>query len=122
MAFVALPLAFAYHLTNNLNHLIREGMNQVAIISNPFGINALPLTMMVKHLRYMDMFIPQYLLYAMQTGLMVLGFWIGLKIIQHRGNTLLQISNWCLAAMIGFVIVITTFHMWLLSQLMVIRM
>jgi len=54
--------------------------------------------------------------------LMVFGFWIGLKIIQHRGNKLLQIANWQLSPMIVFISVITVFHIFLLSQPMVMRM
>ncbi len=121
-AFVSLPLAFAYHLAHNLNHLLRENTNSISLISNPFGNNTQPLTMMEKHMRHMEMLIPQDILFALQAGLMVFGFWIGLKIIQHRGNNLLKIQNWQLLPMILFVIVITTFHVYLLSQPMVMRM
>jgi len=78
--------------------------------------------MMEKHSRQMEMFMPQDLLFALQAGLIVFGFWIALKIIQHRGNNLLNTSNWRLSPMILFVIVITTFHVFLLSQPMVMRM
>ena len=121
-AFVSLPLAFAYHLAHNLNHLLRENSDLSSLITNPFGINAQPLTMMEKHTRHMEMLIPQDLLFALQAGLMVFGFWIGLKIIQHRSDNLLKTSNWQLSPMILFVIVITTFHVFLLSQPMVMRM
>ena len=121
-AFVSLPLAFAYHLAHNLNHLLRENSDLSSLIANPFGINAQPLTMMEKHSRHMEMFMPQDLLFALQAGLIVFGFWIALKIIQHRGNNLLNTSNWRLSPMILFVIVITTFHVFLLSQPMIMRM
>lgn len=121
-AFVALPLAFAYHLAHNLNHLVREGANIASVISNPAGMDVQPLTMMEKHMRHTEMLMPQDLLFALQAGLMVFGFWIALKIIKYRGNNLLNISNWRLSPMIGFVIVITTFHVWMLSQPMIMRM
>jgi len=121
-AFASLPLAFAYHLAHNLNHLLRENSDLSSLIANPFGINAQPLTMIEKHTRHMEMLIPQDLLFALQAGLIVFGFWIGLKIIQHRGNKLLQISNWQLSPMIVFISVITVFHIFLLSQPMIMRM
>ena len=121
-AFASLPLAFAYHLAHNLNHLLRENSDLGALMANPFGIDAQPLTMIEKHTRHMEMLIPQDLLFALQAGLMVFGFWIALKIIQHRGNKLLQISNWQLSPMIIFISVITVFHIFLLSQPMIMRM
>jgi len=121
-AFVALPLAFAYHLAHNLNHLIREGINQISVFNNPLGINVQPMTMVEKHMLYMDMAVPQDVLFALQAGLMVFGFWIGLKIIQHRGKKLLKVSKWHLLPMLGFVVVMTSFHVWLLSQPMIMRM
>lgn len=121
-SFIALPLAFAYHLAHNLNHLIREGVNSGYIFSNPFGINAQPLTMLEKHMRQMDMLIPQQLLFALQAGLMVFGFWVAMKIINYRGGTRLGFSNWQLSPMIGYVITITSFHIWLLSQPMIMRL
>ena len=45
-AFINLPLAFAYHMAHNLNHLIREGRGLAEIFSNPLGTDALPLSMM----------------------------------------------------------------------------
>ena len=121
-AFVALPLAFAYHLAHNLNHLVREGTNHGSLLSNPLGIDAQPLTMMERHMRQMELLIPQDVLFALQAGLIVFGFWIGLKIIQQRGRSLLHVSKRQLSPMVGFLVVMTAFHVWLLSQPMVMRM
>ena len=121
-SFVAVPLAFAYHMAHNLNHLIREGSGLFALISNPFGIDVLPLTMMEKHMRHFEQLIPQNGLYAIQSLLMIFGFWISLKIIRHRGTKLLNTNRIQLTPMIGFVVAISALHVWLLSQPMIMRM
>ena len=120
-AFVALPLAFAYHLAHNLNHLIREGSGLSALITNPFGRDTQPLSMMEKHMRHMDMLIPQDLLFAIQAGLIVFGYWISLRVIEHRGRIMIPDVSWKLSPMIGFAILVSLFHLTLLSQSMVMR-
>jgi hypothetical protein len=122
LAFIALPLAFAYHLAHNLNHLVRESVGFGKVAANPFGINAVPLSMMEKHMRHMEMLIPQDVLFALQAGLMVFGFWISLKVIQHRGHSVIKSTGWRLSPMIGFAVVVTGFHLWLLMQPMTMRM
>ncbi len=122
LAFIALPLAFAYHLAHNLNHLLRESFDLTTLIVNPLGIDALPLSMMEKHMRSMTMLLPQDVLFALQAALMTFGFWISLKVIQHRGLQLMPAAGWRLAPMICFAIVVTGFHLWLLSQPMIMRM
>jgi len=126
LAFVALPLAFAYHLAHNLNHLIREGAGLTAVLENPLGTGLAPLSMMEKHARHFDMLISQQTLFAIQAGLMVFGFWIAVQIVRHRGRVLLadsgQTGGWRLLPMLGFVVLMTGFHLWLLSQPMIMRM
>ncbi len=121
-AFIALPLAFAYHLAHNLNHLVRESNVFSSLLSNPFGRNAQPLSMMEKHMRHMDMLISQDLLFALQAGLMVFGFWISLKVIQHRGQALIPKAGWRLIPIVIFSLIVTGYHLWLLSQPMIMRM
>jgi polyferredoxin len=122
LAFVALPLAFVYHLAHNLNHLLRESADFSALLANPLGIQALPLSMMELHMRQMEILIPQDALFALQAALMTFGFWISLKVIQHRGNNLMPLAGWRLSPMIAFAALVTCFHLWLLSQPMVMRM
>lgn len=122
LAFVALPLAFAYHLAHNLNHLVRESDGFWKIVANPLGIDTAPLSMVEKHMRHMEMLLQQDLLFALQAGLMVFGFWISLKVIQHRGNSLIKSNGWRLSPMIGFAVLVTGFHLWLLMQPMTMRM
>jgi ferredoxin len=122
LAFVALPLAFAYHLAHNLNHLLRESADFSVLLSNPLGIHTLPLSMMEKHMRHTAILVPQDLLFALQTALMTFGFWISLKVIQHRGNNLMPQAGWRLSPMIVFAVLVTGFHLWLLSQPMIMRL
>lgn len=122
LAFVALPLAFAYHLAHNLNHLVRESDGFGKIVANPLGMDTMPLSMMEKHIRHSEMLLQQDLLFALQAGLMVFGFWISMKVIQYRSNSLLMSSGWRLLPMIGFAVLFTGFHLWLLMQPMTMRM
>lgn len=124
-AFATLPLAFAYHLAHNLNHLIRENGNLGALFANPLGVNTLPLSMMEKHQRHMEMLVPQSVMNGVQATLLVFGFWISLKVIQHRGQRLMgkgTALGWKLAPMIAFAVAITGCHLWLLMQPMIMRM
>ena len=127
LSFVALPLAFAYHMAHNLNHLVREGVGIGAVFLNPLGTGMAPLSMMEKHARHFHMIISQDSLFAIQAGLMVFGFWIAVQILRHRGRALLTAEghrggSWRLAPMLGFVVLMTCFHLWLLSQPMMMRM
>lgn len=119
---MALPLAFAYHLAHNLNHLLREGVGFWKVAANPFGTDTAPLSMMEKHMRHTEMLLEQDLLFALQAGLMVFGFWISLKVIQFRGSRLLMSNGWRLSPMIGFAVLMSSFHLWLLMQPMTMRM
>lgn len=122
LAFSALPLAFAYHIAHNLSHLVRESDGLGEVIANPLGIGTQPLSMMEKHLRHLNLLLPQDILFALQAGLLLFGFWISLRVIQHRGGDLANTVGWRLAPMILFVTGITVYHLWLLMQPMIMRM
>jgi len=127
MAFVALPLAFSYHMAHNLNHLVREGGNLWTVITNPLGTDTLPLTMAEKHQRHMHMWLSQDSLYLVQTGLMIFGFLITLQIIRSRGQKLMSAETqhqwgFRLSPILSFVIAIMSFHLWMLMQPMIMRM
>lgn len=125
-AFVALPLAFVYHMAHNLNHLIRESAGISNTFLNPLGINAMPLSMMEKHERHMNMWLSQDVLFALQAGLMIFGFWIAIQVIRHRGMNILSNgecrAGFKLLPMLVFATGITGFHLWLLMQPMIMRM
>jgi len=125
-AFVALPLAFAYHMAHNLNHLIRESVGSASVFSNPLGIGTLPLSMLEKHERSMHMWMSQDLVFAIQAGLIMFGFWIALQVIRHRGRSMVmntgRFAGFRLLPMLVFAVGITGFHLWLLMQPMIMRM
>jgi hypothetical protein len=125
-AFVTLPLAFSYHMAHNLNHLIRESVGIGSVFVNPLGIDTVPLSMMEKHERHMTMWLSQDGLFAIQATLMIFGFWIAVQVIRHRGRNLITSNNitatFKLTPMLIFATGITSFHLWLLMQPMIMRM
>lgn len=126
LAFTALPLAFAYHIAHNLNHLVREGAGLGSVFRNPLGTGTAPYSMLEQHARHMDLLINQDVLFALQALLMTLGFLVAVQVVRYRGSQLLamqQRSNgWRLAPMFLFAAGFTGFHLWLLMQPMVVRM
>lgn len=126
LSFVALPLAFAYHLAHNLNHLVREGSGLGAVFLNPLGVDTQPLSMAEKHMRHLEMLIPQASLSLLQAVLMMFGFWVAVQVIRHRGWGMLaqqgERAGWRLAPLLLFAAIMTLFHLWLLVQPMVMRM
>ena len=126
LAFVALPLAFAYHMAHNLNHLIREGAGLTDIFLNPLGIDTAPLTMMEKHMRHSDMLFSQTSLFVIQSVLMLAGFMIAIKVIRYRCRGIIDNENSTagriMLPMILFAAGMTIAHLWLMMQPMVMRM
>ncbi len=126
LAFISLPLAFVYHIAHNLNHLIRESRGFTGVLLNPLGRDALPYSSSELHMRHMNPLISEQLLYALQAGLMIFGFWLALQILQRRTLDVLthQTSlrrHFMLPGMV-FIISITLFNLWLLAQPMTMRM
>ncbi len=126
LAPVTLPLAFAYHLAHNLKHLVREGGGLAELMLNPLGTGALPLSDLERHLHHFDSLTPDPVLSALQAGLMAWGFWIAVKIIRHRGHALFgdnaAAARRGLMPMLVFALAMTGYHVWLLTQNMVMRM
>lgn len=126
LAFAALPLAFAYHLAHNLNHLVRESTGLGEVLANPLGIGAQPLSMMERHARHMALLMPENVLFAFQAGLMLFGFWIAVQVLRHRGRSLLpagqSLRGWQLLPMLVFIASFTAFNTWLLMEPMAVRM
>ncbi len=129
-AFVALPLAFAYHLAHNLAHLLREGVGAGAVLANPLGLGELPLSLSDRHLRMTEMALAPATLSAIQALLMALGFLVAVLVIRRRAVVLINAStngqqkmavSWQLAPIIAFAVLMTGFHLWLLMQPMIMR-
>ncbi len=125
LAFVTLPLAFAYHLAHNLGHVVRESDGVLGLLLNPLGAGASPLTLAEKQGRHLDMLISPELVFALQAGLMVFGFWIALKVLHHRYRALFAIQSSGSVGLIPMVLLavgFTGFHLWLLMQPMIMRL
>ncbi len=126
LVFVALPLAFAYHLAHNLGHLVRESDGVGKVLINPLGVDALPLSRMELHMRHTGLMIPEQLLFALQTGLMLWGFWVAVLVLRHRGRGLFGegrgLVGWSLVPMLIFVAGMTGGGVGLLMQDMVMRL
>ena len=120
-AFIAIPLAFAYHLAHNLNHLIRESVGASAVFANPFGAGTLPLSLIEKQAKHTEMLLPVELLFFLQASLLIFGFLIAVYVIRQRGRALLTSKPWQLSPMILFAILITGYHLWLLMEPMVMQ-
>jgi polyferredoxin len=122
LAFVTLPLAFAYHLAHNVGHLARETSGLGAVLTDPFGRVALPLSQAEQHARYMDMLLPENVLFALQSALLLFGFWIAIAVIRHRGPRVVPVERWRPLPMLLYAVGITGIHLWLLTQPMMGRM
>ena len=126
LAFISLPLAFVYHIAHNLNHLIRESRGFTEVLMNPLGQGALPLSSGELHMRHMNPLISEQLLYALQAGLMIFGFWLALQILQRRSLDIINNQHayqaYYLVPGIVFIISVTAFNLWLLIQPMTMRM
>ncbi len=125
LAFISLPLAFVYHIAHNLNHLIRESRGFTNVLLNPLGRDSLPLSSSELHMRHMNPLISEQLLYALQAGLMIFGFWLALQILQKRTLDILNnqfYRRYYLLPGIIFIMSVTAFNLWLLVQPMTMRM
>ena len=126
LAFAALPMAFAYHLAHNLNHLIREGDALWGTLANPLGQGLMPLSKIEQHARMLDPLIGTQTLAAVQAFLLLWGFWLTVSVLSHRGRNLLadgnHINGWQLMPMLIFSIATTALNTWLLAQDMVMRL
>jgi polyferredoxin len=125
-AFMSLPIAFSYHIAHNLNHIIRESSDLLGLLKNPLGIDTLPLTMMEKHMRHMDMLISQDSLFLIQAVVMILGFWGAVLVIRQRSLVMIETIHWStgwrLLPIYGFAMMMTGFHLWMMYQPMTMRM
>lgn len=127
LALATLPLAFVYHLAHNLSHLARESRGFTDVLLNPFGTDTLPLSMHEVHLRHMEPLISQDTIFALQALLLIFGFWMAVRILRHRITTLLPTrgptpAGLAALPMLGFIVVVTLFNLWLLMQPMTMRM
>jgi len=124
LALPFIPLAFAYHLAHNLNHLFRESRGMSEVFMNPMGSNSLPLSQHEIHLRHMSPLISQEVIFALQAGLMIFGFWLAARILHFRLADITQrLDKRILSSSIMILIIIVSLiNTWLLMQPMIMRM
>ncbi len=124
--FAVLPIAFSYHISHNLNHLVNEIYGLGSVLVNPLGTDTQPLSMAEIHNRHASALIPASLLHLIQAILMTVGFWLSVKILRQRGNKLISdytvSSARILSPMLVYITVFHIFNIWMLTQPMLMRM
>ena len=124
IALPLLPLAFTYHIAHNLTHLVRESVGLGQVFVNPFGHNALPLSMSELHFRHLHPMLPDMLTFGLQAGLLILGFWWAIRLLLPRMQMIDSTLSYRYVAIPAtlFIVFICLFNLWLLMQPMVMRM
>jgi ferredoxin len=125
-AFTALPLAFAYHLAHNMDHLLGEGGDVLRVLGNPFGWGLAPLTSAQRHDIMMQQVVPETVMYALQAGFIVLGFWLAVQIARYQARKLIAADGLVdrarkMLPLLAFFAAVTAANVWLLAQDMEMR-
>ena len=121
-AFASLPIAFAYHVAHNLNHLFRESGNLQSVFLNPLGLDTQPLSMVEKHQRAMDLITSTEVIWVLQCVFLVLGFCLSMQVLKYRGSQIFSAKDIQLLPMVVFCALMTGGSLWLLCQPMMMRM
>lgn len=128
LALSTLPLAFVYHLSHNLGHLIRESGGMGQVILDPLG-SATPQTVEIctqAGTRWMLSALQQDAIFALQAGLLLFGFWMAVRILRHRISRIVgreqTAVGWQILPTLTFIMLITMYNLWLLMQPMTMRM
>jgi polyferredoxin len=122
LVFVTLPLAFAYHLAHNLNHMLRESVGASQLLYNPLGSGEVAPALADNILKEYNMLISQDALFVIQAMLMMFGFWIAIKVLRFRAYKLSLTTALSISPMLVFIIGVNAFNLWMLSQPMVMRL
>ncbi|MDH5391750.1 MAG: 4Fe-4S binding protein [Gammaproteobacteria bacterium] len=123
LVFATLPLAFAYHLAHNLNHMIRESVGASQLLLNPLGTNVSYSGVADELFIKNSMLLSENTIFSLQALLMMFGFWVAIKVLQHRSKVLFADSKTVVTMMpvLLFVFAVNSFHLWMLMQPMVMR-
>ena len=126
LAFTFLPVAFAYHLAHNVMHLARESGGLGGVLANPLGVGAVAVKPMELYARHTDLLMPEQLLFALQAGLVLWGFWLAVQVLRHRGQGLFgdggDLAGWRLIPMLLIVGGASAVNLLLLMQEMVMKL
>lgn len=128
LSFTTLPVAFSYHVAHNLSHFARESGGLGQVVADPLGLSAATRKPMTDFAGQMGLLIPEQLLFALQAGMILIGFWLALQVLRHRGSRLLGAAagagsmDWRMLPMLLFVGAATGVNLFLLTQVMVMRL
>jgi len=126
MAYATLPLALSYHLAHNLTHLVRESAGFSTLVMNPFGTGMQPLTMMERHMRMNNLILPEAVIFSLQVGLMIFGFWVAMRVLRQSSITEYLVRRGLgrakMMPILLFICSISLADLWLLMQPMIMRM
>ena len=126
LAFTTLPVAFSYHVAHNLSHFARETGRLGQVLADPLGLGAAASKPAALPAGQMSLLIPEQLLFALQAGMILIGFWLALQVLRHRALGLLGAGtdsmNWRLLPMVLFVVAAAGVNLFLLTQVMVMRL
>jgi ferredoxin len=124
-SFTALPLAFAYHLAHNMSHLFQEGAGFIELLANPLGTGLEPLSSAERHEQMMNTLLPEDMMFTLQAGLMVFGFFLAVQIARYQWRRLAPAqarpAGMRLLPMLFFIAAITLGNLWLMAQDMEMR-
>jgi len=125
LAFTAVPLAFAYHLSHNVGHLFRESSGSAGVWLNPTGAGTLPLTAYDIQCRMQNALAVDTGIHAIQTALVVAGVYFAIEVLRNRLSDLydskLPVPGIRLLPMLVFIGGISSFNIWLLMNPMIMR-
>ena len=126
LAIATLPLAFTYHIAHNLTHLFRESRGMTDVMLNPLGIDTMPLSSTEMHFRHSQPLVTQDVIFGLQAVLIVFGFWMALKILGKRMQSMAEVKTSVSAhaqwPVFLFIAGMSVFNLWLLMQPMIMRM
>jgi len=125
LAFIAIPLAFSYHMAHNLGHLLRENSGTLGVWLNPTGSGTQPLSIYDIQCRLQDMAMGNEGIYALQALLVAGGIYFAVEILRHRMSEFYRVGSLVpglrLLPMLGFIFLVSSFNLWLLMNPMIMR-
>ena len=109
-----------------MDHLLREGGDVLRVLINPFGIGIRPLTSAERHDLMMQVVAPESVVFTLQAGFMVLGFWLAVQIARYQARRLvpgdgIAVRLKMMLPLLAFFAAITAGNLWLLAQDMEMR-
>ena len=97
----------------------------LSLLTNPLGTGLGPLSSMERHDQMMNLFVPEEVMFTLQAGFLVLGFWLAVQIARYQKVRLLSndhtLASLRLLPVLLFFAAITAQNLWLMAQDMEMR-